>query len=91
MTNEAIVVGLSVAAVVLSGVAIVLGSIAIAICVGLKNSTHKIQYVPLEDPFINDTKAEAAGLFPDTEELLSDEDLSGGDWSNAPSRLRSKK
>ncbi len=35
-------------AIVLSGIAITIGCIGLSIIVGLKNSTHKIQYVPIE-------------------------------------------
>lgn len=39
---------LAIVAIVLSTIAILLSGIAVATLVGLKNSTHKIQYVPID-------------------------------------------
>lgn len=38
----------STVAIVLSTVSIILGTISVALITGLKNSTHSIQYVPID-------------------------------------------
>ena len=61
--NLAIALGLFGA--VTGGVSLVLSGVAVAICVGLKNSTHRIQYVPLDNPFTDDETPEVDALRPD--------------------------
>lgn len=48
--NEVAII-LSTLAVCLSVIALVMGCIAVSICVGLKNSTHTIQWKTLDNPF----------------------------------------
>lgn len=45
----AICIGLALSSIILSGIAITLSCVCMSIVTGLKNSTHQIQYVPLED------------------------------------------
>jgi len=48
---------LSIAALLLSAVSLIIGCVALAIIVGLKNSTHQIQYInPFSDDEIKDTE-----------------------------------
>lgn len=49
-----ILVGLSLGAFAFSTVALVIGCMAWSTVVGLKNSTHQVQYVPIDDPDVND-------------------------------------
>lgn len=93
--NLAIALGLFGA--LAGGVSLLLSAVAISVVVGLKNSTHKIQYMPLDNPFsdVDDEPQQTApevgnGINPFTkvprvaEEELTDYDeaLLGGDWSN---------
>ena len=92
MTDHPIIIGFSVAAFALSLIALIIGCVSLAITVGLKNSTHRIQYVPLDNPFDEEGKDKTKpNSFTEAVDEIFEEELLGGDWSNAPSRLRSKK
>ena len=56
--NTEIMAILSGSAIILSAVAMTLACIGLSIIVGLKNSTHQIQYVPIE-PDETDEQMEA--------------------------------
>ena len=83
--------GLAIASIVLSAIAILAAFTAIAFVVGLKNSTHNIQYVPLDAP-LKETEVGPAFTEESDDFLADDDDLDGGDWSGRPSpkRLRNK-
>lgn len=44
----------SIVSIILSIVSIVLGCLSISMIIGLKNSTHSIQYVPVDDVPVDD-------------------------------------
>ena len=48
-TLNAICIGVSLSSMIIGGVALAMACIAWSKVVGLQNSTHQIQYVPLED------------------------------------------
>lgn len=59
-----ILIGLSLSGFAFSIVALVIGCMAWSTVVGLKNSTHQVQYVPIDDPSgNNDEEAEFEGEF----------------------------
>ena len=43
----------SIISVIMSVIAIILGCISVSMIVGLKNSTHKIEWMPIKDPYKN--------------------------------------
>jgi len=43
----------SIVSLIMSVIALIVGCISISIFVGLKNSTHKIEWRPIEDPYKN--------------------------------------
>jgi len=48
---------ISIAALLLSSIALIIGCMALSILVGLKNSTHQIEYLdPYSDKIIKDTE-----------------------------------
>jgi hypothetical protein len=80
--NEVAII-ISALAICLSTVALIVGCIAISICVGLKNSTHTIQWKTLDNPF----KDEAEELLNET-----DPELNGGDpFAENPLRRKKEK
>lgn len=48
----------STIAIVLSTVSIILGTISVALITGLKNSTHSIQYVPIDEIPVEENEEE---------------------------------
>lgn len=99
-TTIGIGIGLSLVAMGLGLVALLLSAVSVAFVVGLKNSTHRIQYLPLNEAAVEeedenpiDTSA-MPERNPFTNQLkphplsmdTMDEEYAGGDWSN--SRLR---
>lgn len=68
--NETAII-LSTLAICFSGIALIMGCIAISICVGLKNSTHTIQWKTLDNPFTNDPDP----LSEEADELIKENPL----------------
>lgn len=52
--NTDVLIIVSCLGIILSTVALILSSVAIAIFVGLKNSTHQVQYVPFKEDNFSD-------------------------------------
>jgi len=50
MTSEMIVTIIAIVAVIVGGVALTVGTIALSLVIGIKNSTHQVIWKPLEEP-----------------------------------------
>lgn len=59
--NEAVIIVCTLA-ILLSCIALTIGCIAIALVVGLKNSTHTIQWKTLDNPHTSQDEEEIPGL-----------------------------
>ena len=62
---------ISIVAIVLSAIAITLSCVGLSIIVGLKNSTHKIEWMPVPEPEV-DRKPEAENNNSNVNQTLED-------------------
>lgn len=65
MTRDSLELIMAIVAVIIGGAALTVGSFALAIVVGIKNSTHQVVWKPLEEP-----KADEADVFGTVAEEL---------------------
>lgn len=68
---------ISVAALIVGILALLLATIALAISIGLKNSTHKIEWLPALRPRKGESDSKDAEL-DDTEDVPENLNVSGG-------------
>ncbi len=60
----------SIAAVALGSIALLIATVALALIIGLKNSTHQVVWKPMEPKEMEDPFAKEEVEFPDLSELV---------------------